>query len=50
MRLSGANTDTRSVFIEVVRFFQIFRKITVTELRFWTSLSKALRIHGRMVK
>jgi len=33
--LSTCITDTRSVFMEIVRFFHIFGKITVTNLDFW---------------
>ncbi len=33
--LSTCITDTRSVFMEIVRFFRIFRKITVTYWCFW---------------
>jgi len=34
-KLSTCITDTRSVFIEIVRFFHFFRKITVTYFHFW---------------
>ncbi len=33
-KLSTCITDTRTVFMEIVRFFHIFRRITVTDLWF----------------
>jgi len=39
-KLSTCITDTCSVFMEIVGFFHIFRKITVTNLWFWHLLRR----------